>query len=47
MQVFLGTASKQILAWEPPQPELVSNVALSDHTGWVRALAQHSRWLYR
>ena len=45
--MFLGTASHQILAWEPPQPELVSNIQLSDHTGWVRALAQHSHWLYR
>lgn len=45
--MFLGTAGHQILAWEPPQPELVSNIQLSDHTGWVRALAQHSHWLYR
>lgn len=45
-QVFLGTAAKQILAWEPPQRELVSNVALGGHTGWVRALAQHGRWLF-
>lgn len=46
-QVFLGTAAKEILAWEPPQPELVANVQLGGHTGWVRALAQHGRWLFR
>lgn len=45
-QVFAGTAAKAILAWEPPQPQAADTVVLDGHTGWVRALATHGRWLF-
>ncbi|KAK9815652.1 hypothetical protein WJX72_007443 [[Myrmecia] bisecta] len=45
-QVFCGNHSKEILAWEPPSGDMVEKVVLNGHTGWVRALATHGRWLF-
>lgn len=45
-QVFVGLSARSIVAWEPPQPNVVPNVVLNGHTGWVRALATSGKWLF-
>ncbi|KAL3152801.1 WD repeat-containing protein 90 [Trebouxia sp. C0009 RCD-2024] len=45
-QVFCGNLAKSIVAWEPPDRELIPKVHLNSHTGWVRALATSRQWLF-
>jgi pleiotropic regulator 1 len=44
--IFLGNYDKAIVAWEPPSQTLIKKVHLNSHTGWVRALATHGKWLF-
>lgn len=46
-QVFCGNLAKSIVAWEPPDTDLIPKVHLNSHTGWVRALATSRQWLFR
>lgn len=46
-QVFCGNLAKSVVAWEPPDSQLIPKVHLNSHTGWVRALATSRRWLFR
>ena len=45
-QVFAGNRERTVVAWEPPKEALEETVALSGHTGWVRALATCGQWLF-
>jgi len=44
--VFIGSASRSVAAWEPPDGAPLAGVSLSGHAGWVRALASGGRWLF-
>lgn len=46
-QVFCGNLAKSVVAWEPPDRDLIPKVHLNSHTGWVRALATSRQWLFR
>ena len=46
-QVFCGNLAKSVVAWEPPDPDLIPKVHLNSHTGWVRGLATSRQWLFR
>ncbi len=46
-QVFCGNLAKSVVAWEPPDSQLIPKVHLNSHTGWVRGLATSRRWLFR
>lgn len=45
-QVFAGNRDRTVVAWEPPKDALEETVALTGHTGWVRALATCGQWLF-
>lgn len=45
-QVFCGNLAKCVVAWEPPDKNLIPKVHLNTHTGWVRGLATSRRWLF-
>ncbi|DBA82342.1 hypothetical protein WJX79_008773 [Trebouxia sp. C0005] len=45
-QVFCGNLAKSVVAWEPPDSQLIPKVHLNSHTGWVRGLATSRRWLF-
>lgn len=45
-QIFCGNLHKSIVAWEPPDTQLIPKVHLNSHTGWVRGLATSGRWLF-
>jgi hypothetical protein len=47
LQVFCGNAAKSVGVWDLPSAEMQERVALSGHSGWVRALAAQRRWLFR
>ena len=46
-QVFCGNLAKSVVAWEPPDANLIPKVHLNSHTGWVRGLATSRQWLFR
>lgn len=45
-QVFCGNMGREVLAWEPGDETVQESVVLDGHSGWVRALAKHKKWLF-
>jgi hypothetical protein len=45
-RIFCGNAAKDVVSWEPFTPSFDANLRLSDHTGWVRAVATYDKFLF-
>lgn len=44
--VYCGTASKEILFWDIADHSMSQKDKLNGHTGWVRSLATHGKYLF-